>query len=85
VAISSTNFTGNELLLPWLAAGGAFYCFKCEQVTVDKAVFSNNSASYGGGAAILYTMQPSSMESTIFFRSNALSPDKAASSEYDGQ
>ncbi|WIA16706.1 hypothetical protein OEZ85_013362 [Tetradesmus obliquus] len=52
VVITNTTFTRNELVLPWLATGGAVYCFKCTQVNVTGVRFENNSASYGGGGGL---------------------------------
>lgn len=70
--VSGSKFSGNTLLWPELAAGGGFYCFLCESVTVKNTAFFNNRAAYGGGAAVLQPSEPSDIVDTLFFNNTAL-------------
>jgi predicted outer membrane repeat protein len=78
VAISSTAFESNELVLPWLATGGALYCFNCAKVDVANTTFTNNSASYGGGAAVLFPLLPSRIANSVFQHNKALPNNERA-------
>jgi hypothetical protein len=72
VELSGSKFVGNTLLWPELAAGGGFYCFLCESVTVNNSSFLNNWAAYGGGAAILQPTEPSTIVDSLFVNNTAL-------------
>lgn len=65
-------------MLPWLATGGAVYCFKCTQVNVTGVRFENNSASYGGGAALPLPNEPSHISSSVFQHNKALPNNERA-------
>jgi hypothetical protein len=79
VYVLNSTFTGNRLL--WQgAAGGGFYCRSCSSVNITSCMFSGNQAAFGGGAALMQSIQGSAVYNTSFI-GNVASRQAKASSE----
>lgn len=57
------------------AAGGGFYCQRCGHVTLVGSDFSSNTATFGGGAALLQPQTRSGVTDTKFLHNIAVPAD----------